>query len=144
MVYKIFLDANVTLDFFLKRPGYYKMAELIVRSIIEGRHQAYTSAVVIHIVAHISKKVLGAQQTNKLILALLNDVRVLDTSHEIIVQAMSAGWSDIEDALQYYTALNYKIDLFISRDEGLLKKALPSLPVALPEMFIRLMNDREG
>ncbi|GAA0537393.1 type II toxin-antitoxin system VapC family toxin [Chitinophaga japonensis] len=140
MAYKLFLDANVILDYILKRPEGYQPAKVIFESIVRGEHQAFTSPVIIHIVAHILKKILSPLQTQKLVLALLNDVRVLDTSHDVIVQAMSAGWSDIEDALQYYTALHYKTEIFISRDEGLLKKALPTLPVYSPAAFAKLLG----
>ncbi len=44
--------------------------------------------------------------------------------------------SDIEDALQYYTAMHHKLDYFISRDKGLKKAAIPVLPVCSPEEFI--------
>lgn len=44
--------------------------------------------------------------------------------------------TDIEDALQYYTALHHKIDYFISCDKQLKKAAIPSLPVYLPEEFL--------
>lgn len=139
MAYKLFLDANVIIDYVLKRPEGYTPAKTILESIVKGEHLAYTSPVVIHIVAHISKKVLGPKQTRKIVLALLNDVQVLDTNHDINIQAMSAGWDDIEDALQYYTALFHKADIFLSRDEGLIKKAIPSLPIYQPEVFVKLM-----
>ncbi|GEP93851.1 type II toxin-antitoxin system VapC family toxin [Chitinophaga cymbidii] len=140
MAYKLFLDANVIIDYILKRPEGYTSAKTIFESIVKGEHLAYTSPVVVHIVAHISKKILGAKQTRKIILALLNDVQVLDTHHDVIIQAMSAGWDDIEDALQYYTALYHKTDIFLSRDEGLIKKAIPSLPVYQPSVFIEQLE----
>jgi len=41
-------------------------------------------------------------------------------------------------SIQYYTALHHRADLFISRDDVLIKKAAPSLPVISPEEFIEL------
>lgn len=137
MAYKLFFDANVILDYTLKRQEGYQPAKDILESIIQGEHRGFTSPVVIHIVGHILKKIIGASTANKLILALLNDIQVIDTNHEIIVQAMSAGWNDIEDALQYYTALHHKVDILLSRDEILIKKAVPSLPVYQPEEFVK-------
>ena len=142
MAYRLFLDANVILDYILKRPEGYQPARIIFEVIVRGRHQAFTSPVIVHIVAHMLHKKLGARQTKEIILSLLNDMQVLDTSHDVIVQAMSAGWSDIEDALQYYTALHHKMEVFISRDEGLLKKALPTLPVYQPDAFVELLGRR--
>lgn len=140
MAYNLFLDANVILDYILKRPEGYKPAKIIFEKIVNGEHLAHTSPVIVHIVSHILKKILGAKQTRKIMLALLNDVQVVDTHHDVIIQAMSAGWDDIEDALQYYTALHHKADLFLSRDEAFAKKAIPSLPIYEPEKFIKLLD----
>ena len=43
---------------------------------------------------------------------------------------------DIEDALQYYTALHHRLDYFVTRDKGLKKAAIAVLPVCSPEEFI--------
>ena len=143
MAYKLFLDANIILDYVLKRKEGYTSARIIFESIVRGEHQAFTSPVIIHITTHILRKILGPLQTRKIILALLNDVQVLNTNHDVVVQAMSAGWSDMEDALQYYTALYHKTEVFISRDEKLIKKALPTLPVYQPEQFVLLIGKNE-
>jgi hypothetical protein len=45
--------------------------------------------------------------------------------------------TDIEDALQYYTALHHKLDVFISSDKQLQKSAISSLPVYTPEEFLK-------
>ncbi|MGV3599860.1 MAG: hypothetical protein ACO1N1_01590 [Dyadobacter fermentans] len=45
--------------------------------------------------------------------------------------------NDIEDALQYYTALHHKIDFFISRDRDFQESALTLLPVSSPSDFLK-------
>ncbi len=138
MANKLFLDANVIIDFILKRPEGYQPAKAIFEDIVNGQFQAYTSPVAIHIVTHIAGKILGVPAARKLILSLLNEVQVLDTSHDVMIQALGGNWHDVEDAFQYYTALRHRMDIFISRDEGLHKKALPPLPVLSPDRFVKL------
>lgn len=140
MAYKLFLDANIILDYAMNRPVGYKPAKQIFESIVAKEHSGYTSPIAIHIITYIYKKDFGATAARGLILSLLNDITVLNTSHEIVIQAMSAGWSDIEDSLQYYTALANKMDVFLSRDEDLAKRALPTLPVYTAESFTRLIG----
>jgi predicted nucleic acid-binding protein len=48
MVFKAFLDANLLLDFFLKRTSY-ATAEEILQKAIENRFAAYTTPAVLHI-----------------------------------------------------------------------------------------------
>jgi len=47
--------------------------------------------------------------------------------------------TDIEDALQYYTALHHKIDFFITEDKDLQKSAIPNLPVYSSQDFLNLL-----
>jgi predicted nucleic acid-binding protein len=137
MVHRLFLDANVILDYALKRPKWYRASKSILEKVAEGEYEGTVSPVAVHIVSYILGKHLGSENTKKIMLALLNDVMVIDTPHKVILQAMSADWPDIEDSIQYFTALHHRVDLIVSRDEGLIKKAMPALPVIHPEDFVK-------
>lgn len=136
MGFKIFLDVNIILDYTLKRPEGYNAAKKILEKITTGEYEGYTSSVAIHIVGHVLKKYLKTALAKKMILALLNDLHIINPPREILVQAMSSQWNDLEDAIQYYTALHHHIDILITRDKDFIKKALPSLPILLPERFL--------
>jgi len=135
MAHKLFIDVNIILDYTLQRKKWNNNARKIFVSIVEGKFEAIISAVTVHISSHILKKHLGADTAKQIILALINDVEVVSTPHEVVIQAMSSDWTDIEDAIQYYTALHHRADLFITRDGGLLNKSTPSLPVINPNTF---------
>ncbi|WP_194851020.1 type II toxin-antitoxin system VapC family toxin [Nonlabens antarcticus] len=53
--------------------------------------------------------------------------------------AINSGWKDFEDSLQYQSALDYKCDYIITRDEKGFKKSL--IPVLTPEQFLEEQND---
>jgi len=53
-----------------------------------------------------------------------------------VVNALHSKITDIEDALQYFTAMHYNIDYFISRDKILQKQSSPTLPVYTPKEFL--------
>lgn len=137
MVHRLFLDANVILDYTLKRPKWHRASKFILEKVVEGEYKGAVSPVVVHIVSYILGKHLGPERTKKIMLALLNDVKVIDTPHKVILQAMSSDWPDIEDSIQYFTALHHRVDLIVSRDEGFIKKAMPALPVVHPEDFVK-------
>jgi hypothetical protein len=47
---------------------------------------------------------------------------------------------DIENAMQYFTAVHHKLDYFLTRDKQLGKMAMPALPVYTPEDFLKKLN----
>jgi len=135
MAFKIFLDANILLDFTLKRKDY-ELSRALIEMGIGGRIQAFITPSVIHIVAYWLTKAYGNLKAKELLLTLLADVQVIDVNHEISLNALHSKMNDIEDALQYYTALHHRLDYFITRDKGLKKAAIAVLPVCSPEEFI--------
>jgi predicted nucleic acid-binding protein len=136
MAFRVFLDANILLDFTLKRPEY-KSARQLVAWAVEGRIAAFITPSIVHIVAYWLTKAYASESAKKILLTLLADIQVIDIGHETTVNALNSKMTDIEDALQYYTALHHKLDYFISRDKGLQKAAIPLLPVCSPEEFLK-------
>ena len=135
MAFRVFLDANILLDLTLKRQNY-ESARRLVEWVVEGRIEAYVTPAVIQETARWLKKVYGAERAKELLLALLAEVLVIDGGHTVAVSALHSDMSDMEAALSYYTALHHKLDYFITRDEDLLKAAIPVLPVCTPEEFL--------
>jgi predicted nucleic acid-binding protein len=137
MAFRIFLDANVLLDFTLKREGNYATARKLMEWAVKGRVQAYITPAVVQVMCQQLIAAYGAERAKELLLALLAEVQVIDTGHEITVSALHSKMSNMEDALSYYTALHHKLDYFITRNSELPKAAIPGLPVCTPEEFIQ-------
>jgi predicted nucleic acid-binding protein len=136
MASRVFLDANILLDLTLKREDY-QVAKRILALAVTGRIQAFITPSIVHIVGYWLSKAYGSVKAKELLLTLLADVQVIDISHEITLTALHSKITDLEDALQYYTAIHHKIDYFISRDKDLQKVAMPVLPIYTPEEFIK-------
>jgi len=77
------------------------------------------------------------KNVKKLIVNFLTNVKIIDCGHEITINAVNSQMADIEDALQYYTAMHYKMDYFISADKNLIKSAIPVLPVYAADEFLK-------
>ena len=112
MAFKIFIDANVLLDASLKRKKH-EAAEELIQQIYEGNLRAYTTTSVIHITGHWLTKHYGAEEAKAILLDFLKDINIIDCKHDQVINALNSAMTDIEDALQYYTALHYKIDFFL-------------------------------
>jgi predicted nucleic acid-binding protein len=141
MASKVFLDANFLLDFTLQRTGY-SDARDIVKLAIAGDIQLFTTPAVIHITAYWLAKNYTNKKAKTIILTLMNDLRIIDCDHETALLALSSTMEDMEDALQYYTALTHDVDIFISSDKNLKKSAIPQLPVMTPSEFIKEIHDQ--
>ena len=140
MASRVFLDANVLLDFTLKRASY-EVSRRLISLIVDGQLQGYITPSIVHIIGYWLTKSYGSNKARELILLLLADIRVIDMNHEVTLNALHSKITDIEDALQYYTALHHKLDYFISMDKKLQKSSIPNLPVFTPEQFLK--NQRE-
>lgn len=137
MASKVFLDANVILDFTLKRESY-PAAKQLMEKIVAGEIYGYISPSIVHISGYWLSKAYGTSKAKELLLTLMADIKVIEIPHEVALLALNSKITDIEDALQYYTALHHQLDAFISRDKNLQKAAIPSLPIYSPEAFLLL------
>ncbi|MBO9619948.1 MAG: PIN domain-containing protein [Niabella sp.] len=138
MAFKVFLDANVLLDFTLKRAAY-ATSKKIIQAAMDGAIEAFITPAIVHITGYWLTKAYGIAVAKEILLVLLADVRIIDISHEVTLNALHSQIEDIEDALQYYTALHHQVDYFISLDKELKKSSIPALPVYTPDEFVRVV-----
>lgn len=136
MASKIFLDANVLLDFTLKRKAY-PDAKKLIELILEEKIKGFITPAIIHIVGYWLTKAYGAKKAKELLLSILVDIQSLDIPHEIVINALLSKINNIENSLQYYTALHYKLDYFISEDKLLKKESTSVLPVYSIKEFLQ-------
>jgi len=137
MASKVFIDANILLDFLLKRNDYADVQK-VIRLIVEKKISAFITPAIVHIVAYWITKAYGTAVAKELLLNLLADITVIDSNYQITLIALHSKIDDIEDALQYYTAIQHKLDSFLSRDKELLQSSIPSLPVYNMEEFLKM------
>ncbi len=135
MASKIFLDANILLDFTLKRANF-DASERLIERVVEGELQAFITPAIVHITDYWLSKTYGKARSKQILLELLISIKIIDCSHAVVVNALTSSMTDVEDALQYYTALHHNIDFFISQDKRLKQAAIAILPVYQPEDFL--------
>lgn len=136
MASKVFADANLLLDVLLQRENE-PFGKQIMQYAIVGEIELLTTPAVLHICAYWLTKSYGAARAKQLLSALLAEVRIIDCDHATALIAINSNMEDIEDALQYYAALNAAADYFISADKKLKKRAIPQLPVYTAAEFLK-------
>ena len=138
MAYKIFVDTNVFLDAYLKRMENWKDSEAILQLTAMEQITLYTSAInIVNIIYVLGKQKLNNAEIIDIIDLTLTYSQLVNSSNAAFRQALRAGFTDLEDAVQYYTAVEVKgIDYFITSNLKDYKKATIQLPVVTPKQFL--------
>ena len=145
MAYKLFLDTNVFLDVLLERIADWKYAEEIMELAAENMIDIYTSPNnLVNILYSLERQKAGKEEIIISLELILSYTNLIDISKQSFKNALRAGFTDLEDAIQYHTALAVKdMDYFITSNTKDYKKALPQLPVITPKQFIAIINKRK-
>ncbi len=139
MAYNIFFDVNVILDFTLQRSNFNDI-EIIFNNIENGFQRGYITGASIHTVSYFLTKEYGQDKAKELLLNLLSTITVVDPPQKIIINALHANFNDIEDALQVYTALHYKMDFFLTSDKKLIKESSEVMPILNTSAFLKYFS----
>ncbi len=131
---KIFVDSDVILDVLLERTRFEFSKELLSH-IEEKRFIAVTSPIVFtnsfYIISKLKneKKAWISLQKLRLIFSLTK------ISQKNIDKALASEFDDFEDAVQYYAALEEKVDFLVTRNKKDYNSA-SELPIMSPEEFL--------
>ena len=90
----------------------------------------------IDFLAYWLQKAYGVATAKKLLLSLSEEINFIDCSHSSALAALSSDIADIEDAIQYQTAVQHKVHFFITRDKSLMRYSEKALPVLSPKRFL--------
>ena len=142
MAYRLFIDTNVYLDFLMHRGTEWQDAENVLELAEKNIVEVYTSASSLLNLMYImgSNKIPAKEiilHTNN----ILSYSKLVNPDNTVFQTALSVGFTDPEDAVQYYTALHIKgIDYFITSNTRDYKKASSQLTVITPKQFMVLYN----
>jgi predicted nucleic acid-binding protein len=139
MDYNLFLDSNVILDVVLQRDGFYQSSYPLFKMAEDQTILLCTSTTVIMNVQYLSCKFIGKNKATEGIKYLLNFFEILDCNKKILEKAYNTKTPDIEDAVQYFTAIHSEIvSSFISRNIKDYKQIEEKiLPVLTPIQFLK-------
>ena len=117
MAYNFFLDSDIILDFLMERHPHYENSNQLFEKRVNGIINLYTTSSVILNVQYLSQKIIGKERSVALIKSLLSLFNISISSKEIIVKAYNSSFSDVKDAVQYYSATAEKaIDFFVTKN----------------------------
>jgi len=140
---KTFLDTNVILDHALGR-AFADEAEKILALSERGLINCYTSTGALYTLAYILTKALKDIELvrEKLLQYLTLITPVANLPYDFEQAICDKAFTDIEDAFQYYTALQAGCNFFVTANIKDFKKGeTKKLPIFKPDDYLLMLND---
>lgn len=135
------MDTDIILDVLLNREPHYEDSSLIFSSFENNKVKLFTSPSVIINAQYIAQKQLSKEKCRTAFKYLLQYFSIIDADKQVILEAYNSGFSDIEDAIQYYTVLNSGIiDFIITRNVKDYKRNNSRVLILTPGQFLKQLK----
>lgn len=105
---EVFLDTDILLDFLGDRKPFAKFALQLFMKSYHKKLQLYCSGNSITTAYYILCKLTSEKRARELVLGLMNQVTIIPVSDNILKNVFTSGFTDVEDAVQFYSALTVK------------------------------------
>ena len=110
---KVLVDTNIVLDLLTKRKGFYKPASQLFTLSDNKEIKLAISSLTFANTYYLLSKELNSVKAKEVLRKFKLLVKVLPMNDKIIDLSLN---SDFEDAIQYFTALENKLDIIITRN----------------------------
>jgi predicted nucleic acid-binding protein len=132
---KLFIDTNILLDLLAERKPYYNEAAALFSMADKNRILLSISSLSIVNTHYILRKLRSGQEANRIIRTVKVLVNECALDDKITNLALNSDFNDFEDAIQYFTAIENRQDIIITRNRSDFKSS--SLPVMSAGEFVR-------
>jgi predicted nucleic acid-binding protein len=115
---KIFLDANIIVDL-LDKPSFdHDLAKEVVRIIRLSKKPVYISPTTFAITWYLfSKRNKGNKNVRNILINFFKYFSFTTEDEEVMRKVLASNFSDLEDALQYYSAKQLGLQLIITKNK---------------------------
>ncbi|MCC5848020.1 MAG: PIN domain-containing protein [Verrucomicrobia bacterium] len=131
---KLFLDTDVILDCVLARPGFVEDATEILNLCEVSGLEGITSTLVLANCHYVFSRQETARKSREVIARLRALLGVCPVGDRELGEALVSKFKDLEDGIQYFTALNNGADVIVTRNIRDYKSS--TLPVMRPREFL--------
>lgn len=131
----VLIDTDVLLDFYLDRKPFSDDSLQLLLKCEQKQFRAFITPVIVANTYYILRRHATHHYVIERLQVLLNTIHVLAIDQKQVLAALESKFTDFEDALQYFSAVNSnKIDAIITRNIKDFKKS--ALPVFTPNEFL--------
>lgn len=133
---KVFLDTNIVADLFLKREPFCENSLKLFALGFHKRITLYVSSLSYATLAYLCRK-MKKEERILLFEKLRNLTETTAVDKQIVDKALVSDFDDLEDAMQYYSAVSAKVNIVLTRNKKDFVEA--NVPVMTPDEFF--MNE---
>ena len=133
---KVFVDTDIIYDLLAKRDPFYLAAARLFTLADEGKVQIFISALSLANIHYLISKQQTEDEAKQILRKFKVLVHVNPLNEKLIDLALNSEFSDFEDAIQYFSALQNDIEVLLTRNLKDYKKA--QILVLTAQDFINL------
>ena len=131
---KLLIDTNIVIDLLAKRECFFQETQELFTLADEKHLSLFISALTFANTYYIITRELNANEARKVMIKFMTLVKILPLENKVLELALSSDFSDFEDAIQYYTALDNKLTIIITRNKKDFKRS--KLPVLTAREYL--------
>lgn len=131
---KLFVDTDIILDLLAEREPHYIHSAKLFTLIDQQKIAAFTSPLVFANLHYLLKNLTSNANALKNLRKLKTLISILPVDERVVEQSLNSDFSDFEDAIQYFTAVNNGISTLVTRNISDYKKS--KITVVTAEEFL--------
>lgn len=138
MITKVFIDTDIILDVALAREPFFSASKIVLAMAENNIIIGQLSSNCIANIYYILRKNGGDSNARKFIFNIVKYITIIAIDHQNVLEALKSRFSDFEDALQHYSAVENQCEYIITRNIEDYKSS--KINVVLPEDFIKMFQ----
>jgi len=139
MIQRVCIDTDIVLDVALARPPFFAASKIILAMAENNIILGNISSNCIANIYYILRKAGGDINARLFISKLIKYVNVISINHQNVIEALNSSFSDFEDGLQNFSAIENQCGYIITRNIQDYKNS--KLKIIPPEEFIKLYQE---
>ncbi len=132
---KVLVDTDVIYDLLAKREPYYTFAARLFTKADHNKVKLFISALTIANMHYMLSRLKSDKEARKILNQFKVLVSIIPLDQKILELSLNSDFKDFEDAIQYYSAIENKVEILLTRNLKDYKKA--RIPVMTAEGFIK-------
>ena len=137
---RLYLDTNIILDLLGEREPFYEAAAEIATLADEGKAIIVASSLSYAVLFYVLSKFESREIVKKKLAKFKVISETADLTDKIIEKGLSSSFTDFEDALQYYCAIDSGCNVLITRNAKDFKRS--DIPVITPDEYLKSLLER--
>ncbi|MFO7754623.1 MAG: PIN domain-containing protein [Bacteroidales bacterium] len=133
---KLLVDTNIIIDLLAKREEFYKPAAQLFSLADQKKVELYLCSLSFATAHYILSRQIAESKVREILRKLKVLVNVISLDSKVLDLALNSDFKDFEDAIQYYAAIESRIDIIITRNLKDFRKS--DIPAMTGQEFLQI------